>query len=55
LLEKDIINKKKEWTDPELGKGEDLSVFNVTMMAYGSGGGGDGCGILEKIVKLGQC
>jgi hypothetical protein len=56
MFEKDIINKKKEWVEPEITKGEDLSFTLVTTMAYGTHKeNGDGCGILEKIITLGQC
>ncbi len=49
-------NKKKEWVEPELTKGEDLSFTLVTMMAYGTNkDNGGGCGIFEKIITLGQC
>jgi hypothetical protein len=56
MLEKDIINKKKEWTDPKLEKGESVSEVTFTAGSqYGSHDGGSGCGIFEEIITLGQC
>lgn len=53
--EKDI-KKKGEWTEPTLEKGGSVSEVTFTAGSqYGSLDGGSGCGILEKIVKLGQC
>lgn len=56
ILEIDITNKKQQWVEPEITKGEDLSLTKVSMGTYaGPKQGGDGCGILEKIITLGQC
>lgn len=52
----DDKNKKKEWTEPKLEKGE--SVNEITFMPggqYGSHESGSGCGLFEKIITLGQC
>lgn len=55
MLDNDL-NKKKVWTEPILEKGE--SIQEVTFTAgsqYGSHDGGSDCGLLEKIITLGQC
>jgi hypothetical protein len=53
--EKDI-RKKKEWSEPKLEKGELLNESTFTAGSqYGSHDSGSGCGIFEKIIKLGRC
>lgn len=43
VMDEKHIKKKKVWTNPILTKGEDLSLINVTMMAYGGSSSGDSC------------
>ncbi len=43
VMDEKDIKKKKVWTDPILTKGENLSLINVTMMAYGGSSSGDAC------------
>ena len=55
MLEKDVINKRKEWTEPKLEKGKLLN--EVTFMPGGqySSQDGSGCGVFKEIITLGQC
>ncbi len=54
MLEKDM-NKKKEWNEPKLEKGELINEVTFTAGQYGSHDGGSGCGLFEEIITLGQC
>jgi len=50
VMDEKDIKKKKVWTNPILTKGEDLSLINVTMMAYGDSSSRDACqGFWEKL------
>lgn len=48
---------KKEWQEPDLTKGENLSLINLTLSSYNTHKNSDsnGCGILEEIITLGLC
>ncbi|MER3448070.1 MAG: hypothetical protein C4291_15150 [Candidatus Dadabacteria bacterium] len=48
---------KKEWQEPDLTKGENLSLINLTLSPYNTHKNSDsnGCGILEEIITLGLC
>ena len=55
MLDNDL-NKKKVWTEPILEKGESIQEVTITTGSqYGSHDGGSDCGLLEKIITLGQC
>jgi hypothetical protein len=50
VMDEKDIQKKKVWTNPILTKGEDLSLINITMMAYSGSSSGDVCqGFWEKL------
>jgi hypothetical protein len=50
VMDEKDIRKKKIWSNPILTKGADLSLINLTMMAYGGSSSGDACqGFWEKL------
>jgi len=55
MLEKDVTNKKKEWTEPKLEMGELVNEVTFVPCSLYGGQDGSGCGILKKIITLGQC